>query len=631
MKSSSIRTYAGITFGVCGFIGLIVWGEYSSWQSQVTRIEASLTQTARALVQHADDTIEMAKLPLAGTITEIHDEEMHPDMPSKLRKAMKQQIETTPWLDRLSYVDARGDVVATSGDIDTGDLNLADRDYFKFHQSSVTLEPVLGGPIKSRFSREWIFTVSQRVNRQDGSFAGLVIVSIATGQFTHFFENFDVGKDGSFLMVQGEGIILARSPFREDLLGTDISSHDLFANRLKQARSGAYHYISPVDGARRIGGFYQSPRTGIVVLAAASESEALANWTKVARIRWTSGVVVVTITGILFWRWRRQVMLRAASEALLVTREAEFRLLAEGSSDLIQRFNGNGIREYISPSAREIYGLDAEALMGTSILDGLHEDDRETVVQVMERLRTGAARERMVVRRTRADGKQIWLDTTLNRLPGGVNGADVRIVAVSRDVTHQKKIQDELDTLANTDELTQLANRRSLNSHGEEMMLAARKLNGRLSALMLDADHFKLFNDTYGHAAGDECLRAIARVIAGSIRRGKDLAARYGGEEFAVLLPDTDAAGAFRAAENIRRRIAGLRLRHERNLPWGHVTISVGVATFDPAGSELTRIADLFEQADQALYQAKNAGRNRSAAAERVVTADGAASAGKSA
>jgi diguanylate cyclase (GGDEF)-like protein len=131
---------------------------------------------------------------------------------------------------------------------------------------------------------------------------------------------------------------------------------------------------------------------------------------------------------------------------------------------------------------------------------------------------------------------------------------------------------------------------------------------------MIDADHFKLFNDTYGHASGDDCLRAIATVVRGSIRRSKDLAARYGGEELAVLLPDTNGAGALKAAENIRQRVAGLQLPHEKNLPWGHVTISIGTATFYPAAGAKLTTAELFERADHALYRAKNSGRNQVAA-----------------
>ncbi|MCQ1834297.1 diguanylate cyclase [Neorhizobium galegae] len=608
------KTFVAVAFAVFGFVGLIVWGEYSSWKSQVAYIEAELIHTAKALVQHADDTIDMAKFPLAAVVTEMEEERDEPNMAAKITGLIKRQIDTTPWLDALSVFDADGRMIITSSSIDASGINFSDTEYFVFHQSSDTLEPVLGRPLKSKLSGQWILPVTQRINNPDGSFGGVALATFILTDLTDFFQGFGLGSEGSFLLVRRDGVVLARAPFLQTLLGSSVSTYDLFTTHLRQRHSGSYHYVSPIDDTQRIGGFYQSEHSGMVGLASASKSEALATWMRGARIRWASYFILVTITGFLVWRWRRQIMLRQASEALLVAREAEFRLLAEGSGDLIQRFNGHGIREYLSPSVREIFGVDAEAMLGTHILENLHEDDHDVVSQVMDRLRKGSTRENMIVRRKRADGKQIWLETTLNRLPGGTGGTDIRIVAVARDVTRQKSIQEELDALANTDELTQLANRRSFNIHFEEMVLQAAQKLTPLSILMLDADRFKFFNDTYGHASGDDCLRALANVVRGSIRRSKDLAARYGGEEIAVLLPDTDGAGALKAAENIRLRVAGLRLPHEKNLPWGHVTISIGTATFYPAvGAKLTT-AELFERADHALYRAKNNGRNQVAA-----------------
>ncbi|WP_037085361.1 diguanylate cyclase [Neorhizobium vignae] len=617
IKYLPARTFVAVAFAVFGFVGLIVWGEYSSWKSQVSHVEAELIQTAKALVQHADDTVDMAKFPLAAVITQIQQERGAPDMPAKITQVMKSQVDTTPWLDALAVIDADGRMIATSSSIDASGLNFSDREYFVFHQSSETREPVLGRPLKNKLSSQWILPVTQRISNPDGSFGGVALAAFILTELTNFFQGFSLGSEGSFLLVRRDGVVLARAPFLQTLLGSSVSTYDLFTTHLRQRGSGSYHFTSPIDETQRIGGFYRSEHSGMVGLAAASESETLATWMRGARIRWMSCFILVTITGFLVWRWRRQIMLRRASEALLVAREAEFRLLAEGSGDLIQRFNGHGIREYLSPSVREIFGVDAEAMLGTHILENLHEDDHDVVSQVMDRLREGSTRENMVVRRKRADGKQIWLETTLNRLPGGTGGTDIRIVAVTRDVTRQKNIQEELDTLANTDELTQLANRRSFNIHFEDMVLQAAQQRTPLSILMIDADRFKFFNDTYGHAAGDDCLRALADVVRGSIRRSKDFVARYGGEEIAVLLPDTDGAGASKAAENIRQRVAGLRLPHEKNLPWGYVTISIGMATFYPARGERLTTGELFERADHALYRAKNSGRNQVAAAEQ--------------
>jgi diguanylate cyclase (GGDEF)-like protein len=159
-----------------------------------------------------------------------------------------------------------------------------------------------------------------------------------------------------------------------------------------------------------------------------------------------------------------------------------------------------------------------------------------------------------------------------------------------------------LAALATTDPLTGLGNRRAFDEAlDHEARLAGRGIRP-LSLLVLDVDQFKSFNDAFGHPAGDEVLVRVAEVVR-SCCRGPDVAARLGGEEFAVLLPGTDRAGAVTFAERVRRAV-------ERG-PWPlrPVTVSIGIATFDPGCREAGR--QLVEAADRALYRAKQAGRNR--------------------
>ncbi|MNU80171.1 Phytochrome-like protein cph2 [compost metagenome] len=166
-----------------------------------------------------------------------------------------------------------------------------------------------------------------------------------------------------------------------------------------------------------------------------------------------------------------------------------------------------------------------------------------------------------------------------------------------------------LELLALEDALTGLANRRQFDLFIQaETGRARRNLTG-LSLLMIDVDHFKAFNDRYGHLAGDECLRAIAAIVTEHIKRPGDLAARFGGEEFAVVLPGTDYVGAFLVAEKIRRAVQSANLQHSES-PVGVVTVSVGVCGYDPASQ--TRTEDLIGAADKALYVAKASGRNMS-------------------
>ncbi|GGX63956.1 GGDEF domain-containing protein [Saccharospirillum salsuginis] len=166
-----------------------------------------------------------------------------------------------------------------------------------------------------------------------------------------------------------------------------------------------------------------------------------------------------------------------------------------------------------------------------------------------------------------------------------------------------------LTRLSTTDQLTGLANRRHMDTFLEGVWGLAQRNRQPLSILMCDVDHFKWFNDTHGHPAGDQCLTQVARVIESLVRRQTDLVARYGGEEFIIILPQTELYGAQQKAEQIRRAVEALNIMNKGCTPPSPVTISVGVATL----TELFGLKreDLLKMVDEALYTAKSNGRNR--------------------
>lgn len=166
-----------------------------------------------------------------------------------------------------------------------------------------------------------------------------------------------------------------------------------------------------------------------------------------------------------------------------------------------------------------------------------------------------------------------------------------------------------VQNMALTDSLTGLANRRHLDTALEQEVGRAKRQGYPLSLIMLDVDHFKRFNDRYGHLAGDECLQEVAGVIKRALKRPADTAARYGGEEFTVLLPDTDMPGAIQVAQEILQAIVGLGIAHSDN-PCAVVTASAGVSTAFATSREMTP-AGMIKAADACLYYAKHSGRNR--------------------
>jgi diguanylate cyclase (GGDEF)-like protein len=167
----------------------------------------------------------------------------------------------------------------------------------------------------------------------------------------------------------------------------------------------------------------------------------------------------------------------------------------------------------------------------------------------------------------------------------------------------------ELQRLATLDGLTQVANRRRFDEYLEQEWRRLARERLPLSLIMCDVDFFKLYNDTYGHQAGDECLKQIAATLQRSAKRPADLVARYGGEEFALVLPNTSQTGALFVAESIRKAIKSLLLAHARSSASPYVTLSLGVAGTIPSLDSTGKA--LVAAADAALYQAKATGRDR--------------------
>ena len=167
----------------------------------------------------------------------------------------------------------------------------------------------------------------------------------------------------------------------------------------------------------------------------------------------------------------------------------------------------------------------------------------------------------------------------------------------------------DLKDKVNVDGLTGIYNRRFMEDGLDRVIKTIARCSGYLSVLMLDVDYFKKYNDTYGHGAGDECLKAVAKALEKSISRGDDFVARYGGEEFVIFLPNTGESGALFVTNRIIENVKELNIPHEKSEVSNIVTVSIGVTSSLVNHSQSS--TDYIKRADEALYMSKNSGRNR--------------------
>jgi diguanylate cyclase (GGDEF)-like protein/PAS domain S-box-containing protein len=333
-----------------------------------------------------------------------------------------------------------------------------------------------------------------------------------------------------------------------------------------------------------------------------------------------------------------------AMEAKMVEEEALLNSVLESVQDAIVVINEQGVVQGLNPAVAEVFGYGLHKVMGQPVNMLMptshvarHQHAFARYIETGER--SGhVIGHRIEVPGRRQDGTDFLLELTVSEIKLGKRRL---FVGVMRDISERKAFEarlldniDELETMqsalnsaneqllnanfelsrmAQMDGLTGVANRRAFDLTLEREWERAARNNRPLALLMVDVDHFKKFNDGYGHQAGDECLKQVAALLRQSVERPADFVARYGGEEFAVILPDTDSQGAMEVAGRLHRLLADAAITHAYSDTSAIVTVSAGAAALLPLHGVKADV--LLATADRALYRAKEGGRNRTVAA----------------
>lgn len=279
------------------------------------------------------------------------------------------------------------------------------------------------------------------------------------------------------------------------------------------------------------------------------------------------------------------------------------------------RYENGEVTRWTAPRFRELLGYSANQHFESEFIDLVYPEDREAYgAKIAQDLQEGD-RFDATGRLKTADGSYRWFNVRghAERAP---DGAVYSVVGAIEDVDDRVRAQQaladshaRLEHLAYHDPLTGLRNRRFFMQHFEHELRRAQREKQPLSLLIADIDHFKSYNDHYGHSAGDEVLRSAAQMLAAGIHRDVDVAARLGGEEFGLLLQNTNAQGALYVARRICEQLRARAIPHAR-APLGCLTVSIGVTTFDGGKDAWTSTGLMIEEADAALYMLKSGPRN---------------------
>ena len=475
------------------------WRTYSARISEMKLAETATTNLARALAQHAEDTIKGADTALIGLIERLEVDGLSASR-ERLHALLMMHVAELPQLHGMFVYDANGNWVVNSLPEMPANMNNSDREYFIYHRTHEDRNPYISIPVRSRSTGQWIITITRRINHTDGSFAGVALATIDMAYFQKFYDSFDIGRAGVIFLALDNGTYLARRPFDESLIGKSLSKSRLFNEFLPNAPVGTAIITALTDNVERLYAYRRLEKYPLVVFAALSTEEIYEKW---RADTYQHSVIAIFISAVLGWMGFRLVRLIQFREQA----ETELR----HTQDALENLN------------------------------------------------------------------------------------------------------KQLEKLALEDGLTGLANRRQFDETLIKDYKQAMRSSSPLGLVMIDVDHFKSYNDIYGHPAGDDCLKTISRVIKESLKRPVDLAARYGGEEIVLLLPNTQLEGALTVAETIRQAIYALGIPHSGN-ETGVVTISAGVSAVVP-GIKDNSVLELVQAADKALYSAKHGGRNSISAA----------------
>ncbi|MBX9710764.1 MAG: sensor domain-containing diguanylate cyclase [Xanthobacteraceae bacterium] len=481
-RSSRAFIWSATACGLLVLLTFFVIIGYDFYRYTLAMNEQSATNVASLTGQEIARTIELYDLSIQSVAEGITDPDILYQEPGLRQKILFDKSATAPGLGAIVALDDKGEIFMDSWSEHPRRGNFSDREYFAAHRDAThDIGLYVSEPFGARLQNNVpTISLSRRLSKPDGSFAGVVSGTMRLDYFQAMFNRVSLGKSDSLVLLKDDGALIAHNAAVGAPIGADWSAAPVFKH-LAGHLQGTFISEKSTDGVRRLYAFHRLPGLPLLVVVGMSTEQIFAAW-------WTKMLVLAAIFAIM-----------AGSVVMLV-----------------------------------------------------------------------------------------WL--------------------LESELHRRAAAEAAAEELARTDGLTQLANRRWFDEDMSRKWARTARDGLPMSMLMIDVDHFKPYNDTYGHQAGDEVLIAVAEAIKGAVRRPDDVAARYGGEEFAVLLPDTNEAGASQIAATIGASIRRLRIEHAGS-EYRLVTVSIGVATAMPH-TGMTR-SGLIRCADTALYRAKEDGRNR--------------------
>ena len=615
------------------------------------RLEAQ----ARVIVQNIEFQLAGINAALAGMRYDLVAGDRGTEN-NALTLNLKVLSDAIPGVSSLIATDSQGTVTGSSRRELVGQ-NFRQREYFAVAQAG--LDPTIlyvSPPYRSTLGA-YVLNVTRVMIGSDGKFFGIVSATLDPEYLEIIMRSVLYADDMMVRIAHGDGKALLASPQNERLLGVNLNlAGSAFNRHVASGRAGSVLEADVIAGSGAGPGAWAASGARLlairnvmptqlrmdkplIVEVSREVSAVYAAW-RVDVLQFASYCLLATLvscTALSFSQRRRTARERDRAKAAALQRQSAQRLeLALKGADLgLWDWNLAADEMMVNDRQWQMLGYTpGEVALTPQFWHGaIHPDDQAAVQAAFGAHANSQTEAYKIEHRMRhKKGYWVWVLNHAAVIERDALGAPTRVLGTHLDITERKGVEADiaensaqleranaqLSRLSVTDGLTGVGNRRLFDEALATEWARGARQQQPLALLLIDIDHFKLYNDSYGHQGGDDCLRRVAGVLEGCVKRGGELLARYGGEEFVVLLPSTDQAAAAAFAQRCLDRLDAARLPHRASPVSDWLTMSIGVASVVPAQGVSPK--SLVRRADAALYAAKKLGRAQFACADATPT-----------
>ncbi len=550
---------------------------------------------------------------------------------------LKVLADAMPGVRSFIVTDSQGIMTASNRQQLVGQ-DFSQQEYFKTPKAGMDATALYVSPPFRSVLGPNVLSATRVMIGSDGKFAGLVSAVLDPEYFEIAMRSVLYADDMWVRLAHGDGKLLLSTPYQEKLLGVDLDvPGSSFSQHRATAKASSFFEKEVIadDGTAMVAVRTVLPPDlrldkPLIIQIGRRLDAVYAPWQEDTI---TLGLFCVLLAfGLCIALYFSQRRRRALADARALAKQTQMRNARR--LDVVLEGANLGLWEWDLAADRLTVNNREWAMMGykpgefelTSkvLKDLIHPDDGPLVESSFTAHIKGTSASHTIEHRIRhRDGHWVWVLNHAMVLDRDAKGRPLRILGTHLDISERKRVEAgfaentallehanvQLSQLSLTDGLTGVPNRRHFDQTLKAEWTRGARQKQPLSLLMIDIDHFKLYNDSHGHLEGDNCLRQVASALASSVMRGSELFARYGGEEFVALLPSTNHSAAGVVAQRCLDRLDQARIKHGAApvSPW--VTVSIGIASIIP-GPEIDA-DNLVQSADAALYRAKEQGRNR--------------------